>query len=165
MNDSIKMTLNASWVLNNVINNILYQKKENSEEFVERDFTFKVKYKLQRNQAQLIKDVEFINKERNKLLEKYGTVDKEKNLITVNPENKEIYIKEISNLVNTVVEHSFFKFTPEEVFSFGDTPAISTDEMDLFITLLVDDPELKKDLREEIKIQDPAEISESSKNE
>jgi len=136
-----------------IIDRILYVSgSEGVENPVERDLAFNVKYKLQRNLDILLSDYLYYQKQRTELIKKYGeTDDKDDSRIIVKPENKDAFTKELVESINKEVTHNFKKLTPEEVNSIKGDIDITTNEMNIFIAYLVEDPELVNDLKSSLE--------------
>lgn len=148
---AVKMSLRASYALCDILEHMIFE-----SEGKEREFPFGVKYKLQRNFAQVSKDANFIIKERDNLIRKYGAPQKDEDgneVISVTQENLDTYNKELTNLTNTIVEHDFLKFTIEETTNyFNNVETLNVDQMDLFISCMVEDPVLEDELKSNIEI-------------
>ena len=144
-----KITIATSVALCKLLEGMLFDVDSNS--FKENDLPFNVRYKIQRNLDLLAKDKAYFEMERQNLIKKYGA--KEENdpqKIKVTEENMQDFQDEILKIMALEVEHKFFKFTPEEVFLIKDVKAQAY-EMDLFIGVLVEDPDREEDLNTPIE--------------
>lgn len=144
-----KITIATSVALCKLLESMLFD--VDSKSFKENDLPFNVRYKIQRNLDLLAKDKAYFEMERQNLIKKYGA--KEENdpqKIKVTEENMQDFQDEILKIMALEVEHKFFKFTPEEVFLIKDVKAQAY-EMDLFIGVLVEDPDREEDLNTPIE--------------
>lgn len=148
-----------------VLDKILYvDGSEKVDNPVERELPFNVKYKLQRNLDILLKDYIFYQSKRSELINKYGTKNEEGTATIVNdPDSIEKFKQELLEAINTLVEHTFKKFTPDEVNSITSNINITTNEMQIFIAYLVDDPELVNDIKKGIEsLSETGEVKEET---
>ena len=127
------------------VNNVVSQGGETPEE---RELPFNVKYKLHRNFDILLKDFSYFENNRNTLIRQYG--EEKDGRITVKPENIEEYREELLKAINIEVTHTFIKLTPEEVALISQNINVTTEEMNLFISFLVEDDTFIKDLQTEV---------------
>jgi hypothetical protein len=127
------------------VNNVVSQGGETPEE---RELPFNVKYKLHRNFDILLKDFSYFENNRNTLIRQYG--EEKDGRITVKPENIEEYREELLKAINIEVTHTFIKLTPEEVALISQNINVTTEEMNLFISFLVEDDNFIKDLQTEV---------------
>lgn len=127
------------------VNNVISQGGETPEE---RELPFNVKYKLHRNFDILLKDFSYFENNRNTLIKQYG--EEKDGRITVKPENIEAYREELLKAINIEVTHTFIKLTPEEVALISQNINVTTEEMNLFISFLVEDDNFIKDLQTEV---------------
>ena len=127
------------------VNNVVSQGGETPEE---RELPFNVKYKLHRNFDILLKDFSYFENNRNSLIRQYG--EEKDGRITVKPENIEEYREELLKAINIEVTHTFIKLTPEEVALISQNINVTTEEMNLFISFLVEDDNFIKDLQTEV---------------
>ena len=152
----MKMTLSASIVLYKALVKILLD--ENGEE---RDLPFNIKYKLLRSKSMLEKDALLYDNSRIKLIEKYGiTPDTQ-----LSEDVQKEFFEEIKKVLVAEVDHDFKKLSVEEV-ELIDIKGISNDEIELFMVLLVDDPDLVNDLQTPITdLNSGGEVGEQPTNE
>lgn len=136
----MKMTIAASFTLYNIIQNILVEKLEDGTE-KEREFPFDVKYKLQRNKAVLQPDAESFNAKRIELIRELGTENKENNTIKITEDRLSEFKDRITEFAGNQVEHELLKLSINDVETIK-IPYTSGVEMDLFMSTMVDDPEL-----------------------
>ena len=144
-----KITIATSVALCKLLESMLFD--VDSKSFKENDLPFNIRYKIQRNLDLLAKDKAYFEMERQNLIKKYGA--KEENdpqKIKVTEENMQDFQDEILKIMALEVEHKFFKFTPEELFLIKDVKAQAY-EMDLFIGVLVEDPDREEDLNTPIE--------------
>ena len=127
------------------VNNVVSQGGETPEE---RELPFNVKYKLHRNFDILLKDFSYFENNRNTLIRQYG--EEKDGRITVKPENIEEYREELLKAINIEVTHTFIKLTPEEVALISQNINVTTEEINLFISFLVEDDNFIKDLQTEV---------------
>lgn len=139
-----KMTLGYSVALFTIIDKILYIGGSNTENPVERSLPFNVKYKLRRTSDILIKDYAHYEQFRTTLIKNLGVEEDGK--ISVPEDKMEEFKASMTEMLSTEVEHTFKKLNPNEVDEITDGVDISCNEMDLFISYLVDDDSLVKDL-------------------
>ena len=130
------------------VNNVVSQGGETPEE---RELPFNVKYKLHRNFDILLKDFSYFENNRNTLIRQYG--EEKDGRITVKPENIEEYREELLKAINIEVTHTFIKLTPEEVALISQNINVTTEEMNLFISFLVEDDNFIKDLQTEVRTE------------
>ena len=130
------------------VNNVVSQGGETPEE---RELPFNVKYKLHRNFDILLKDFSYFENNRNTLIRQYG--EEKDGKITVKPENIEEYREELLKAINIEVTHTFIKLTPEEVALISQNINVTTEEMNLFISFLVEDDNFIKDLQTEVRTE------------
>lgn len=144
-----KITIAASVALYKLLEGMLFD--VDSDTFKETDLPFNVRYKIQRNLDLIAKDKAYFESERQNLIKKYGAKkEDEPSKIEVTPENIQEFQDDILKIMAIEVEHKFFKFTPEEVFLIKDVKAQAY-EMDLFISILVEDPDREEDLKTPIE--------------
>ena len=139
-----KMTIGYSVSLFLIIDKLLYVNGSNVESPVERPLPFNVKYKLQRASDVLLKDYAHYEQFRTTLIKNLGVEEDGK--ISVPEERMDEFRESLAELLTTEVEHSFKKLRPEEVDEITDGVEISCNEMNLFISYLVEDDSLIKDL-------------------
>lgn len=133
----MKMTLSASIVLYKTVVKILLD--ENGEE---RDLPFNVKFKLLRAKNMLEKDALVYENERVRLIEKYQINPSE----SITEETHKDFLDEIKKVLSAEVDHDFQRLTPEEVALLS-IKGIANAEVELFMVLLVDDPDFANDLQ------------------
>ena len=131
------MTLSASIVLYKALVKILLDENGN-----ERDLPFNIKYKLLRSKSMLEKDAILYDNARIKLIEKFGITPETQ----LTEEVQKEFFEEIKKVLIAEVDHDFKKLSVDEV-GLIDIRGISNDETELFMVLLVDDPELVNDLQ------------------
>ena len=154
-----KMTIGYSVSLFMIIDKLLYVNGSNVESPVERPLPFNVKYKLQRASDVLLKDYAHYEQFRTTLIKNIGVESDGK--ISVPEERMDEFKESLSELFSTEVEHSFMKLKPEEVDEITDGVNISCNEMNLFISYLVEDDSLVKDLSTPIGGSTESETKES----
>ena len=154
-----KMTIGYSVSLFMIIDKLLYVNGSNVESPVERPLPFNVKYKLQRASDVLLKDYAHYEQFRTTLIKNIGVESDGK--ISVPEERMDEFKESLSELFSTEVEHSFMKLKPEEVDEITDGVNISCNEMNLFISYLVEDASLIKDLSTPIEGATESETKES----
>lgn len=154
-----KMTIGYSVSLFMIIDKLLYVNGSNVESPVERPLPFNVKYKLQRASDVLLKDYAHYEQFRTTLIKNIGVESDGK--ISVPEERMDEFKESLSELFSTEVEHSFMKLKPEEVDEITDGVNISCNEMNLFISYLVEDDSLVKDLSTPIEGVTESETKES----
>lgn len=154
-----KMTIGYSVSLFMIIDKLLYVNGSNVESPVERPLPFNVKYKLQRASDVLLKDYAHYEQFRTTLIKNIGVESDGK--ISVPEERMDEFKESLSELFSTEVEHSFMKLKPEEVDEITDGVNISCNEMNLFISYLVEDDSLIKDLSTPIEGATESETKES----
>lgn len=153
MSNETKMTLGASIILNRVLNAILFEqpKEGSTTEPVERNLPFSLKYKLQRAKSLVEKDCIFFDKERESLIKKLGVESEDHTTIQIPDDKLEEYKKTLMEMVQLEVTHEFLKIKPEDVENI-DVEGISTEEVGLFMALLIDDEALVEDLKKPIEM-------------
>ena len=112
----------------------------------ERPLPFDVKYKLQRCRDMFSKDYGFFENERIKLVKKYGEEDKETKMVKVPEDKMKEFSDDMKRIAEIQVTHNIRKLKPEDVDYIKITDA-TTEEMDIFMALLVEDTELVEDLK------------------
>lgn len=147
MAEPTKMTIGASIALNDVLTKILYE-DPNAEKPMERDLPLNVKYKLQKSKGLFEKDYLFFEQERNNLIKKYGA--EKDGVYSVSEEKLEDYKKDVLDVVKLEVEHELPKLKPEDVENI-DVKGITTEEVNLFMSALIEDPTFVKDMQTPIK--------------
>lgn len=140
MNDN-KFYLSESIALYNIINKILFE-----ADGTERPIPFDVKYKLQRCRDMFSKDYSFFENERIGLVKKYGTEDKENKVVKVQDDKMQAFSDEMRKITEIQVTHNVRRLKPEDIDNIKITD-ITTNEMDIFMALLVEDDELIEDLK------------------
>ena len=148
MSNETKMTLGASVVLNKVLNSILFT-DQTSTPPVERNLPFSLKYKLQRAKSLVEKDCMFFDKEREDLIKKLGVESGDHSTIQIPDDKLEEYKKTLMDMVQLEITHDFLKIKPEDVENI-DVEGISTEEVGLFMALLIDDDALIEELKKPI---------------
>lgn len=149
--NEIKMPIAYSVTLYTLLQKMIYENdviSQGGETQKERELPFNVKYKLHRNFDILLKDYAYFENTRNTLIKQYGEESEGK--ITVKPENIETYRNELIKAINIEVTHTFIKLTPEEVALIGANIDVNSEEMNIFISFLVEDDSFLKDLTTEV---------------
>lgn len=142
--EPIKMTLGYSVALFMIVDKILYIEGSNVENPVERSLPFNVKYKLRRASDVLIKDYAHYEQFRTTLIKNLGV--EEEGRITVPEDKMDEFRASMTEMMSTEVEHTFMKLKPSEVNEITDGIDVTYNEMDLFISYLVEDDSLVADL-------------------
>lgn len=142
--EPIKMTLGYSVALFTIIDKILYIGGSNVENPVERSLPFNVKYKLRRASDVLIKDYAHYEQFRTTLIKNIGVEEEGK--ISVPEDKMDEFRASMTEMMSTEVEHTFMKLKPSEVNEITDGIDVTYTDMDLFISYLVEDDSLVKDL-------------------
>ena len=142
--EPIKMTLGYSVALFTIIDKILYIGGSNVENPVERSLPFNVKYKLRRASDVPIKDYAHYEQFRTTLIKNLGVEEDGK--ISVPEDKMEEFKASMTEMMSTEVEHTFMKLKPSEVNEITDGIDVTYTDMDLFISYLVEDDSLVKDL-------------------
>ena len=161
--DTNKMTIGYSVSLFLVIDKILYVGGSNVESPVERPLPFNVKYKLQRASDVLMKDYAHYEQFRTDLIKSMG--EEADGKISVPKEKTEEFMNSLSVILSKEVEHSFKKLRPNEVEEITDGVEISCNEMNLFISYLVEDEDFIKDISTPIEETTTEESTEKESNE
>lgn len=161
--DTNKMTIGYSVSLFLVIDKILYIGGSNVESPVERPLPFNVKYKLQRASDVLMKDYAHYEQFRTDLIKSMG--EEADGKISVPKEKTEEFMNSLSVILSKEVEHSFKKLRPNEVEEITDGVEISCNEMNLFISYLVEDEDFIKDISTPIEETTTEESTEKESNE
>lgn len=161
--DTNKMTIGYSVSLFLIIDKILYIGGSNVESPVERPLPFNVKYKLQRASDVLMKDYAHYEQFRTDLIKSMGKEINGK--ISVPEEKTEEFMNSLSVVLSKEVEHSFKKLRPNEVEEITDGVEISCNEMNLFISYLVEDEDFIKDISTPIEETTTEESTEKESNE
>lgn len=161
--DTNKMTIGYSVSLFLVIDKILYIGGSNVESPVERPLPFNVKYKLQRASDVLMKDYAHYEQFRTDLIKSMG--EEANGKISVPKEKTEEFMNSLSVILSKEVEHSFKKLRPNEVEEITDGVEISCNEMNLFISYLVEDEDFIKDISTPIEETTTEESTEKESNE
>lgn len=153
MTEEVKLPVAYSISLYNIIEKLLFVNgglaAVDKSTLKERELPFSLKYKLHRNYDVLLKDYSYFELQRNNLVKLYGVEENGK--ITVKEENIEKYKQELLKAINIEVSHSFIKLTQEEVTKLNFDVAISSEEMNLFISFMVEDDTFLKDLQTPIE--------------
>lgn len=139
--DDNKFYLAESIAAYRIIEKILFD-----SDGTERPLPFDVKYKLQRCRDMFAKDYSFFENERVSLVKKYGVEDKDTKTVRVPDESMKDFADEMKKITEIQVTHNIRKLKPEDVDNIKITN-VSTEEMDIFTALLVDDDELVTDLK------------------
>ena len=169
--NEIKMPIAYSVTLYTLLQKMIYMNdviSQGGENPKERELPFNVKYKLHRNFDILLKDYSYFENQRTSLIRQYG--EESNGRITVKPENIETYKNELLKAINIEVTHTFIKLTPKEVALIGANINTNSEEMNLFISFLVEDDNFIKDLQTEVgakneevieknKVDEPVETS------
>ena len=142
--EPIKMTLGYSVALFTIVDKILYIGGSNVGNPVERSLPFNVKYKLRRASDVLIKDYAHYEQFRTTLIKNLGVEEEGK--ISVPEDKMDEFRASMTEMMSTEVEHTFMKLKPSEVNEITDGIDITYTDMDLFISYLVEDDSLVKDL-------------------
>ena len=164
--EPIKMTLGYSVALFTIVDKILYIGGSNVENPVERSLPFNVKYKLRRASDVLIKDYAHYEQFRTTLIKNLGVEEDGK--ISVPEDKMEEFRASMTEMMSTEVEHTFMKLKPSEVNEITDGIDVTYTDMDLFISYLVEDDSLVKDLMSpigEVKAEETPVVEEPPKEE
>lgn len=159
--EPIKMTLGYSVALFTIIDKILYIGGSNVENPVERSLPFNVKYKLRRASDVLIKDYAHYEQFRTTLIKNIGVEEEGK--ISVPEDKMDEFRASMTEMMSTEVEHTFMKLKPSEVNEITDGIDVTYTDMDLFISYLVEDDSLVKDLMSPIGKVKAEEVKEEPK--
>lgn len=143
--NEVKMTIGASIVLNKVLTLILFT-DPNPDKPIERSLPMSVKYKLQRAKSLVEKDCIFFEQKRADLVKKYGVAEEGKgDTLTVPDDKMDAYRKDLLDVFQIEVSHEFLKMNPEDVSEIN-VEGVSTEEISLFMAILIKDDALEKDL-------------------
>lgn len=149
MTEEVKLPIAYSISLYNIIEKLLFENgglgAVDKTTLKERDLPFNLRYKLHRNYDILLKDYSYFELQRNNLVKMYGA--EENGRITVKDENIEKYKQELLKSINIEVSHNFIKLTHEEIDKMNFDIDVSSEEMNLFISFLVEDDTFLKDLQ------------------
>lgn len=147
-----KFYLSESIALYNIINKILFEADGTG-----RPIPFDVKYKLQRCRDMFSKDYSFFENERISLVKKYGEKDKENKVIKVPEASMQEFSDAMRKITEIQVSHNVRKLKPKDIDSIKITD-ITTNEMDIFMALLVEDDELIEDLKAPVVPEEKAPV-------
>lgn len=165
MNEQVTMSVGVALVLGEVTKMLLY--KKDGDTFIDRDLPFRLKYRLNKNKMILDKDASIFNQKRLIALSKYGTMTEDgENVVITDEKNKELFQKEVSDLIDSTVTHQLSLLDPSDIDLVKDTDMpISPEAMSIFIGYMVDDPSLKEDVVFKVRISDklPKEENENEK--
>lgn len=149
MTEEVKLPIAYSISLYNIIEKLLFENgglnAVDKTVLKERELPFNLKYKLHRNYDILLKDYSYFELQRNNLVKMYGAEDNGK--ITVKDENVEKYKQDLLKSINIEVSHNFIKLTHDEIDKLNFDVDISSEEMNLFISFMVEDDTFLKDLQ------------------
>lgn len=159
--EPIKMTLGYSVALFMTVDKILYIGGSNVENPVERSLPFNVKYKLRRASDVLIKDYAHYEQFRTTLIKNLGVEEEGK--ISVPEDKMDEFRASMTEMMSTEVEHTFMKLKPSEVNEITDGIDVTYNDMDLFISYLVEDDSLVTDLMTPIGETKTEEVKEEPK--
>lgn len=134
--EKLKCKMAITINLYQIIKKMLFNYSDNHTE--ENKLPFNVKYKLQRAGVIFEQDYLLYESKRQELVKKYGT-ENDKGVSVVGDDKKEEFENELKEFLNTDVEHSIIKFTPNELE--GIEVDISMSELEIFVSSLVDDPD------------------------
>ena len=167
MAEEVKLPIAYSISLYNIIEKLLFVNGGvpaiDKTTLKERELPFNLKYKLHRNYDILLKDYSYFELQRANLVKQYGAEEDGK--ITVKDENIEKYKQDLLKAINIEVSHSFIKLTQEEIDKMNFDINISSEEMNLFISFMVEDDTFLKDLQTPIDNVDVAkEVIETDSN-
>lgn len=154
MNEQVTMSVGVALVLGEVTKMLLY--KKDGDTFIDRDLPFRLKYRLNKNKMILDKDASIFNQKRLIALAKYGTMTEDgENVVITDEKNKELFQKEVSDLIDSTVTHQLSLLDPSDIDLVKDTDMpISPEAMSIFIGYMVDDPSLKEDVVFKVRISD-----------
>ena len=153
--EKIKMTLGVSLVLNEIVEKLLYTVKEvdGKKMIVDRELPFRLRYRLNRNYNAINKDAKYFDMQRMMLMAKYGTPTEDGKNVVISEENQEEYKKSISDLIDSVVEHTIMTLEPDDIVLIKDTDiVVSPDAMSIFIGYMTNDPALLEEITTEVKL-------------
>lgn len=149
MTEEVKLPIAYSISLYNIIEKLLFVNgglaSIDKTTLKERELPFNLKYKLHRNYDILLKDYSYFELQRNNLVKMYGVEEDGK--ITVKDENIELYKQELLKSINIEVTHNFIKLTHEEIDKMDFDIDVTSEEMNLFISFMVEDDTFLKDLQ------------------
>lgn len=149
MTEEVKLPIAYSISLYNIIEKLLFKNgglsNIDKSTLKERDLPFNIKYKLHRNYDILLKDYSYFELQRNNLVKMYGV--EENGRVTVKEENIEVYKQELLKSINIEVSHNFIKLTQDEVSKLALNIDTTAEEMNLFISFMVEDDSFVKDLQ------------------
>lgn len=136
--EATKMTYAAAIALYDLIGKILVDVKDGKG--VERPLPFQVQFKLNRAANQLAKDYDYVSSKKDELVRENGELDETTNMITVtDEEKKKVVLDALSEIYQTVTEHTFTKLTQAEVLEIKlDDIQFTAQEVGLFVSALVD---------------------------
>lgn len=159
----MKMTLGDAAALSTILDRILLDKdgKERG------DIPFKVKYRLVRDRATLGVFEQDFNKERNRLILKYGENTKDeqgRDMVTVPNEKREVFLKDLSEAASAEIDPEIMQIKTAEVEDIVSEFTMSISEIQVFDQFLVSDSTMRKELEEALKIaQEPLKKDSDSK--
>jgi len=160
MNEPVTMTVGVAILLSEVTKMLLYKQsgvdKSGKPIYVDRDIPFRLKYRLNKNKMFLDKDVNHFNQKRLLALAKYGVMSEDgNNVIITDDEKRKLFQEEISNLIDSEVTHALSLLDPADIDLVKDTDMpISPEAMSVFISYMVDDPDLREDIKFNVKLSD-----------
>lgn len=163
MSDKITMNYAASLILHDVVNEILYEKKDGM--LVEREVPFGLKYKLGKNKAYLDKDYEDFYRIKLEIMAIYGDATKDgKDVEITDPEKRVKYEQAIQLLLAHPVEHVIDKVDPKDLQFFTEPLNIDYTALKYFQAYMCDEPELLKELTTHTQFELTLDIPEEETN-
>lgn len=150
-----EMKLATSLLLLSVIEKILYPKEKDEV----RKMPFRLQYRLIRTYEQLKGDYDKYQSACLYLMANYGHPSEDGKNVELDEIGKANYNRSIENILKGTVSHRIFTCEPDDLDEITDVIDISNDAMRTFVRVMTNDPQLEKELEQDIDIIENGDIA------
>lgn len=165
MNDKIKINYATALTLRNACEKILYEESFDGSR-KERPISFRLKYKINKNYALLEKDVRDFENLKLQILAIYGDPTEDgQNVVVRDPKKVDAFMKAINTILMQEVTHTIVKIEESDLECLTRRVDIPYQELSLFQAYMCDEPELLRQLSENLQFRIELPVIEEDKPE
>lgn len=153
MNDKIKINYATVLALRNACEKILYEDQLDGSR-KERPISFRLKYKINKNYALLEKDAKDFENLKLQILAIYGDPTEDgQNVVVKDPKKVDAFMRAINNILMQEVTHTIIKIDEADLECLTGKVDIPYQELSLFQAYMCDEPELLRQLSENLQFK------------
>lgn len=153
MNDKIKINYATALTLRNSCEKILYEDQFDGSR-KERPISFRLKYKINKNYALLEKDAKDFENLKLQILAIYGDPTEDgQNVVVKDPKKVDAFMKAINTILMQEVTHTITKIDESDLECLTGKVNIPYQELSLFQAYMCDEPELLRQLSENLQFK------------